>query len=101
METFIQEPLWTEPVVKSRWDLMREANEIHNPDGTVTCRHCGETEANDCIFDINHSAVFNGWCSKRLFLNQRAPIGSVPEDMEWLNEHGWGVVDAHDKANWA
>lgn len=96
MQTFIDVPLWEDPVI-----VKLERYMIVNEDGSATCEYCGDSMPNSAMFHTNHGSVFNGWCAKRLFLNNRAPIGSVPEDMEWLASKGWTPVDSHDKANWA
>jgi hypothetical protein len=93
---FIDVPLWEDPVT-----IRREVFMIENQDATVTCAYCGDMMEGAALFSTNHGRVFNGWCSKRLFLNNRAPIGSVPSDMDWLASKGWTPVDSHDKAHWA
>lgn len=60
------------------------------------CHHCGEWSPNDYLRRTNHGRVFNGWCSKRLLLNNQGRA----EALEWLQSHGWERCDAHDPANW-
>lgn len=127
---FIHEPLFeidpsTEPTYEPQDDWF-----IRHEDGTQECPHCHDI---DHAMWINHGRVFNGWCSKRLFLNSRAGwqddilsgkineyldpskynqkqygqkwIDTITEmnasDMKWLNDKGFGRVDAHDERNWA
>lgn len=60
------------------------------------CHHCGEWSPNRYLLDTNHGRVFNGWCSKRLLLNNQGRAEAV----EWLKSHGWEQCDAHDHTNW-
>lgn len=60
------------------------------------CHHCGEWSLNKYLLDTNHGRVFNGWCSKRLLLNNQGNSDAVG----WLESHGWILCDAHDQTNW-
>lgn len=72
------------------------------------CTHCGEWSRNAYLDSTNHGIVFNGWCSKRFWLNSWAKPGTWAEEHKeqfetstaWLAEHGWVACDEHDRGNW-
>lgn len=89
---------------------------------TVPCHHCGEPTVRS-IYDINHGAVFNGWCVKRLLITGRIrtfedtaeldvkystkkrPCTHFTEglirDLAWLEYHGFDPwADRYDPANY-
>lgn len=94
MTTWTIEPLFEFEIETPERKL--DKNAIPLDDGSVRCRHCGIVEANDFLFSISHSYVFNGWCSKRLMANN----GANPDQLEWLSKHGFQQVDRFDVAYW-
>jgi hypothetical protein len=74
-------------------ELQKRREEAQQPH---QCHHCGEWSPNKYLLDTNHGRVFNGWCSKRLLLNNQGRAEAV----EWLKSYGWEQCDSHDPANW-
>lgn len=73
-----------------------DRNLIRLEDGSCRCRYCGEVSGNQYLHSNGHSYVFNGWCAARLMANH----GANPDQLAWLEAHGFNVVNAHDPANW-
>lgn len=95
MSMFTIEPLWYDDVpqpVKQPDD----PNIIRLDNGMLKCRDCGELVRNEALFAISHSMCFNGWCSSHLISNN----GACPEQLEWLEAHGFIKVDRFDPAFW-
>lgn len=92
MTTFIDVPLWDEPVAERPDD----PNIIRTADGKFQCRDCHEIVDSEMIFTINHGMCFNGWCIAHLHANN----GANPTQHEWLEAHGFVQVDRFDEAFW-
>lgn len=98
-----------------RFDFAEEPGVYKFDDTELTCEHCGETMAAGLIW-TNHNIVWNGWCSKRLFVTKRCIDRQTreavdakfagwklkdrdwlwkvaQEDMAWLAAHGFPIVD--------
>jgi hypothetical protein len=68
----------------------REQNVCRLP---YKCFHCGEVSGKFFIHTTNHGMVFNGSCSKRLFINNRAMDRDTLEKVEeQFARHGKKVV---------
>jgi hypothetical protein len=74
----------------------------------VACPECGEISPNAYLREVNHGTVFNGWCHKRLIMNDWAKPGTWAEQhtnqfetaSKWLAARGWKPCDQFDSANW-
>ena len=95
MTMFIDVPLWEDPTPEPIFHE-DDFNMIRLGDDMFQCRDCKEIVKGEYVWQISHGMAFNGWCFAHLLCNN----GANPDQLEWLEAHGFQKVDRFDQAFW-